>query len=84
MAKKRMFSLDVTDTDLFLDMPTSARLLYFDLGMRADDDGFISNYKKIVRMTGASEDDIKILIAKNFLIPFNTGIIVIRHWKIKI
>lgn len=82
MAKKRMFDLDVIDTDLFLEMPVSARLLYYDLGMRADDDGFIASPKKIIKMTNVSEDDLKILLAKSFIIPFENGICVIRHWKI--
>ncbi len=82
MAKKRMFSLDVIDTDKFLEMPTSTRLLYYDLGMRADDDGFLGGFKKITKMTGASEDDIKLLIAKNYIIPFENGVIVIKHWRL--
>lgn len=82
MARKRMFDLEIVDTDLFLEMPVSSQNLYFHLGMRADDDGFVSNPKKIIRVVGASEDDLKILIAKNFIIQFETGLIVIRHWKI--
>jgi uncharacterized phage protein (TIGR02220 family) len=82
MAQKRMFSVKVIDTDAFIDMPISARLLYYDLGMRADDDGFIASPKKIIKMIGASEDDIKILIAKGFIIPFDTGVCVIRHWRL--
>lgn len=82
MARKRMFDVEIIDTDLFLEMPTSTRLFYYDLGMRADDDGFINNYKKIMKMTGATEDDLKILLTKQYLIPFDTGVIVIRHWKI--
>lgn len=82
MARKRMFDLEIVDTDLFLEMPVSSQNLYFHLGMRADDDGFISNPKKIIRSIGASEDDLKILITKKFIIPFETGLIVIRHWKI--
>lgn len=82
MAKKRMFALSVIDTDLFLEMPSSAQNLYFHLGVRADDDGFVGNPKKISRLIGASEDDIRILIAKKFVIPFETGVIVIKHWKL--
>ena len=82
MARKRMFDLEIVDTDLFLEMPVSSQNLYFHLGMRADDDGFISNPKKIIRSIGASEDDLKILISKKFIIPFQNGLIVIRHWKI--
>ena len=81
MANKRMFSLSVVDTDLFLEMPITSRLLYYELGMRADDDGFVGNWKKIMRMTGLSEDDMKILITKKFIIPFDSGVIVIRHWR---
>lgn len=81
MANKRMFSLKIVDTDLFLDMPASARLLYYDFGMRADDDGFVASPKKIVKMIGVSEDDYKILLAKGFIILFESGICVIRHWK---
>lgn len=82
MASRRMFSMDIVDSDAFLDMPTSARLLYYDLGMRADDDGFVDNPKKIVRMTGASQDDLMILFTKKFLLSFDSGILVIKHWKI--
>lgn len=81
MGNRRMFSLAVVDTDKFIDMPISARLLYYELGMRADDDGFVSSAKKIVRMVGCSEDDLKLLISKNFAICFESGIIVITHWK---
>ena len=82
MAERRMFSKTIIDSDAFLDMPTSTRLLYFDLSMRADDDGFVNSPKKIIRMTGASEDDLRLLIAKSFIIPFESGVVVIKHWKI--
>lgn len=81
MAQKRMFSLNVVDTDNFLEMPISSRLLYYELGMRADDDGFVDNWKKILMFTGLKEDDMKVLIAKQFIIPFESGIIVIKHWR---
>src|SRR5690606_7628257 len=81
MANRRMFSLSIVDTDTFLDMPVSARCLYYDLSMRADDDGFV-NPKKVIRVTNASDDDLKILIAKQFVIPFQSGVIVIKDWKI--
>ena len=81
MAQKRMFSLSVVDTDQFLEMPLSSRLLYYELGMRADDDGFVSNWKKILAFTGLKEDDLKVLIAKKYIIPFDSGVIVIRHWR---
>lgn len=80
MAKRRMFSSDIVDSDKFLDMSATSRLLYYDLGMRADDDGFVSP-KKVMRLTGASEDDFRVLIAKNFIIPFESGVIVIKDWK---
>ena len=82
MAQKRMFSLSVVDTDQFLEMPISSRLLYYELGMRADDDGFVDNWKKILMFTGLKDDDMKLLIAKNFIIPFESGVIVIRHWRL--
>ncbi len=82
MAERRMFAKTIIDSDAFLDMPLSTQALYFHLSMRADDDGFINNPKKIQRMIGASDDDLKILSAKNFIIPFETGIVVIKHWKI--
>jgi len=82
MARKRMFSLDIIDTDSFMDMPQSSRLLYYELCMRADDDGFVASPKKIMKMVGCGEDDFKVLIAKQFIIPFETGIVVIKHWKI--
>lgn len=81
MAQKRMFSLKIVDTDAFLDMPQSAQNLYFHLGMRADDEGFIGNINRISRMLGASEDDKKILLAKKFIILFESGVVVIKHWK---
>ncbi len=82
MAQRRMVSLKVTDTDVFLDMPLSTQALYFHLITRADDDGFFGNPKKIMRMINCSEDDLKILMAKEFVIPFEDGICVIKHWKI--
>lgn len=81
MAQKRMFSLSVVDTDSFLEMPISSRLLYYELGMRADDDGFVDSWKKILAFTGLKEDDLKVLIAKKYIIPFDSGVIVIRHWR---
>ena len=82
MAERRMFAKTIIDSDAFLDMPLSTQSLYFHLSMRADDDGFINNPKKIQRMIGGSDDDLKLLIAKNFIIPFESGIVVIKHWKI--
>ena len=82
MAKRRMLSLDVVDTDVFLDLPASSQSLYFHLGMRADDDGFVSSPKRITAMVNASGDDLKLLIAKGFIIPFEAGVCVIRDWKV--
>lgn len=82
MAERRMFAKTIIDSDAFLDMPLSSQALYFHLSMRADDDGFINNPKKIQRMIGGSDDDLKLLIAKRFIIPFESGIVVIKHWKI--
>ena len=82
MASHRMFSKDVVCSDRFLDMPASAQALYFQYGLEADDDGFVSAPKKILRLTNASDDDLKILVAKGFLIPFDSGVVVIRDWKI--
>ena len=82
MAEKRMFSQKITRSDAFLAMPTSARLLYYDLSMDADDDGFVDRPKSIMRLTGASDDDLAVLIAKSFVIPFDNGICVIKHWRI--
>lgn len=81
MAEKRMFTQKIIDSDAFLEMPLSAQALYFHLNMRADDDGFVNNPKKICRYISASEDDLKILIAKRFIIAFETGVIVIKHWR---
>ena len=77
-----MFSLKIVDSDAFLDMPQSSQLLYFHLSMRADDDGFVGNPKKITRSIGANDDDMKILLAKLFLLSFESGVVVIKHWKI--
>ena len=82
MAGRRMFAKTIIDSDIFLDMPLSTQALYFHLSMRADDDGFINNSKKIQRMIGCGDDDLKLLMAKNFLIPFESGVVVIKHWRI--
>ena len=82
MAKRRMFAKTIIDSDAFLDMPASTQLLYFHLSMRADDDGFINKPKSIMRSCGGNDDDMKLLIAKKFIIPFESGIVVIKHWKI--
>lgn len=82
MAKRRMFSQQITESDSFLDMPLSAQALYFHLGMSADDDGFVNSPKRVQRVIGANDDDLKLLIAKNFVIAFDTGVVVIKHWKI--
>ena len=82
MAERRMFAKTIIDSDAFLDMPVTARLLYYDLAMRADDDGFVNSPKKIMRMVGASQDDLSILILRKFIIPFDNGVVVIKHWRI--
>ena len=82
MANRRMFAKTIIDSDAFLDMPPSTQVLYFHLAMRADDDGFINNPKTIMRIVGAKDDDIKLLIAKRFIIPFASGVVVIKHWRI--
>lgn len=82
MAQKRMFSLQVVDTDLFMDMPTSTQALYFHLGMHGDDEGFVSSPRKIARAAGCNDDDIRVLATKGFIIPFESGVVVITDWKI--
>ena len=82
MAQRRMLSKKITDTDTFLDMPLSSQCLYFHLNMHADDDGFLGNSTTIRRMVGASEDDLKLLMAKELIIPFESGVVVIKDWKI--
>lgn len=82
MAQRRMFSLKIVDSDAFMDMSQTAQLLYFHLAMRADDDGFVGNPKRIMRMVGTNDDDIKILLAKRFLLGFESGVVVIKHWRV--
>lgn len=82
MAERRMFAKTIVTSDDFLDMPMSARCLYFTLGMFADDDGFVNSPKSIMRQVGASNDDMNLLIAKKYLIIFENGVIVIKHWRI--
>ena len=82
MAERRMFSKKIVESDAFLDMPLSSQALYLHLNMDADDDGFVNSPKRIQRMIGASEDDLKLLLAKNFIIQFESGVVVVKHWKI--
>lgn len=82
MAERRMFAKSIVLSDAFLDMPLSTRCLYFTLGMLADDDGFIGNPKSIMRQCGASQDDMLMLIQKRFVLTFDNGVIVIKHWRI--
>lgn len=82
MSERRMFSKSITESDAFLDLPFSTQALYFHLSMSADDEGFINNAKRVLRVCGASEDDVKRLVEKSFLIRFDSGIFVIKHWKI--
>ena len=82
MAKKRMFSQQITESDSFTSMPLSSQALYFHLSLNADDDGFINSPKRVQRMIGASDDDLNLLIVKKFLIPFDSGVVVVKHWRI--
>ena len=82
MAQRRMFNKAITNNDNFLEMPSSSQNLYVHLSMNADDDGFIDNWKSIMRMTRNNDDDMKILIAKQYVIPFESGVIAIKHWKL--
>lgn len=81
MANRRMFSLDVIDTDLFLELPITAQCLYFHLGMRADDDGFVASPRKITKILDCSDEDLNLLIENGYIIPFKSGVVVIAHWK---
>ena len=82
MAERRMFAKTIVGSDAFLDMPATTQLLYFHLGVMADDDGFVNHPKSIMRLCGCKDDDMKLLIAKNFIIPFDSGVCVIAHWKV--
>lgn len=82
MAKKRMFSIDIVGSDAFLDLPYSAQCLYFQLGMRADDDGFVGNPKTIQRIAGTKASDLELLVKNRFLLQFPSGVVVIKHWRI--
>ncbi len=82
MAERRMFAKTIIDSDAFLEMPITSQLLYFHLSMRADDDGFVNKPKSLMRMVGCKDDDLKLLFVKKFLIPFESGVVVIKHWKI--
>ena len=82
MAQRRMFNKLITNSDDFLEMPLSSQCLYFHLSMNADDEGFINNWKSIIKLTGAKEDDLKVLIAKQYIIPFDSGVLIIKHWRL--
>ena len=77
-----MFAKSIIDSDMFLDLPLSAQNLYFHLSIRADDDGFVNSPKKIMKITDTTPNDLNILIKENFLIAFESGVVVIRHWKV--
>ena len=81
MAERRMFAKSIVLSDDFLDMPMSSRVLYFTFGMVADDDGFVNNPKGIMRQIGATADDLRVLLARKYVIVFDSGVIVIRHWR---
>lgn len=82
MANRRMFNKQITNSDDFLEMPVSSQCLYFHLSMNADDEGFVNNWKSIMKLAGSKEDDLKVLIAKQYIIPFESGVIVIKHWRL--
>ena len=82
MAQRRMFAKTIIDSDAFLDMPQSSQVLYFHLSMRADDEGFVNNPKSIMRNVRCNDDDMKLLIMKKFIIAFESGVVVIKHWRI--
>jgi hypothetical protein len=82
VAEKRMFAKTVVESDAFMDMPQSTQLLYFHLSMHADDDGFVNSPKRIMREVGCKDDDLRLLVTKAFIIPFETGVIVIKHWRL--
>jgi len=82
MARRRCFSTQIVQSDAFLSMPASARELYFQLGMAADDEGFVGSPQRVQRMIGAADDDMRLLIAKKFLLVFDSGVVVLKHWKI--
>lgn len=81
MAVRRMFSREICETDTFLDLPATAQRLYFFLGLQADDEGFLQNANSVIRLVGSSRDDMNVLTAKRFVIPFDSGVVVIRHWR---
>lgn len=83
MARRRMFSLDIVDTDCFLNLPATTQLLYFHIGMRTDDDGFVNNPTRLVRMLGLSNVDLELLCTTGFLIPFKSGVVVVTHFKMQ-
>ena len=77
-----MFSQNIIGSDAFMDMPIGSQLLYFHLGMEADDDGFIGNPKKVMRGIGCKDDDLKVLLSKRFVLMFENGVLVIKHHRI--
>lgn len=81
MAKRRMFSKEVLQTDWFTDMPATSQMLYVHLSLEADDDGFVTNTKIAMVNAHASKDDLAILTAKNFVIQVESGLYLIKHWK---
>ena len=83
MARRRMFSLDIVDTDKFLDLPSSTQALYFHLGMRCDDDGFVGNPKKVAKILGASDVDLNLLCNSGYIIPFESGVVVVTHFQMQ-
>ena len=82
MANHRMFAKTIVESDAFLSLPITAQALYFHLGMNADDDGFVNSPRRIQAFSGAREEDLTILAEKRFILAFDTGVIVIKHWRI--
>ena len=82
MNNKRMFNKKITETDLFLDMSSGSQMLYFHLNMNADDHGFVASPRKVIRMIGCANDDYKVLLAKRFIYEFESGVCLIKDWKI--
>lgn len=83
MANRRMFNVDVVESDAFLNMPATTQNLYFHMGMQADDDGFLGSPLRVIRSVSASNDDFQVLCARGFVIPFDSGVVVITHWRIR-
>ena len=82
MAVRRMFSISIVDSDVFLDLPPGAQNLYFHLNLRADDDGFVNNPRMVMRIVGAQEEDLAALLERGFLLSFDNGVVAVTHWRV--